>query len=246
MGEGPNGGPAVGALAPSDPRGGIGPSEGGAIGDPPTEGGPRFEGPDVPSDPMGGIGPKFEGPPPSDGGAIGEALGALAGAPMGGNGPNTGGPLCAAMGALVATGGASGGGPMMGGGPPTGAPMGARPGPAGRARPSCGGAPGVPPILGGPPTGPGAAAGEGAPRAPPRGWISLPQPRQNRMSSGLSLPHRGQLTFTNASALCLPSPSRGTQCTSRTTSSGPHTITASVPFGNGLSADALRRPADAV
>jgi hypothetical protein len=150
---------------------------------------------------MGGSGPSI-GPLPG-GGCIGMDIGIDAGpppggGPRGGNGPRMGGPP-EETGTAGAIAGANGGGAIAGPNA-TGGAIGT--GTTGRATPSGGGDPGAA-ILGGPPAGaPGPVDRTGA-----------PHPRQKRISSGLSLPHRGQLTFTNASDHwnCLTLPAHETQ-----------------------------------
>jgi len=184
---GPEGATGGGAAPGS---GGIAPSSGGG---PPIGGGaPAMEG----GAPRGeGVGdPKPGGAPmaPRPGGAPREGIGPSSGPPADeGGGPSGPEGLCwldeSAGGAL------SGAGPPPKEGGPIGGPSGAGPGgaPAGRGAPRGGG---------GCSRG-GAPRGGGRPAAP-RPCRSVPQPRQNRTSSGFSLPHRGQVMFTEV----LPTP----------------------------------------
>lgn len=121
--------------------------------------------------------------PPSDGGGPPNDGGGPPMPPIGGGPPNDGGPP-------------RDGGPPA---PPMGTPdCGAGMVPRGPLNGGggwiLGGGPGGP-ALG--PLGPGARPSIGGPAL--RAWMSAPHPRQKRISSGFSLPHRGQLTFTATS-----------------------------------------------
>jgi hypothetical protein len=201
MGGPPAFGADVGFFCPSAPMGGNGPRPpGDAMGAIGAMGAATGAG-TCPKDPIGGSGPSM-GPLPG-GGCMCMDIGIEAGTPpgcgpSGGNGPSMGGPP-EDTGLAGAMAGANGGGAIAGP-DATGGTAGI--GAIGLAIPRGGGDSGAE-ILGGPP-----------PSAPsPADRTGAPHPRQKRISSGLSLPHRGQLTFTNASDHwnCLTLPAHETQ-----------------------------------
>ncbi len=187
---------------------------GGAIG---TAGGPGGASTGGAAVGRGGMGPKIGPPGDIPGGALGDVTGPRGldcadsggGATGGGAlaaggvtperlGPRRiGGALAAPIGGAISGGGAPGPPRGASGGMP-GAPSaddkgGGPSGAAGRAAPM-GGRPTGAPMRGGPAfSGGGAPPTMGGEALPCR---SLPQPRQNRISGGFSLPQRGQLTFT--------------------------------------------------